>query len=221
MRRRGFTIAMVLLAAVLVLGGLTSCAKKAASRSVQGALAAEEEPAAPTSSSESAALTPQATIVSVVTTPGAEAQPPQGNVLETPTSAEPPSAEPQATPVPQPTDAPAAPPPSNTGQTVWHTVARGETLATIAQRYDTTVQAIVSANGLPNANEIYAGQRLKIPKAGSSSGSSGCRLYHTVQKGQWIYQIARTYGVTPQSILTANRLSNPDVIQPGTVLCIP
>jgi len=55
-----------------------------------------------------------------------------------------------------------------------HVVQRGEILARIAARYGTTVQAIVNANGLRNANFIYVGQRLRIPgKTGGSSGGSG------------------------------------------------
>ena len=56
-----------------------------------------------------------------------------------------------------------------------HIVRRGETLSSIAARYGTTTQAIVRANGLPNPNYIYAGQRLVIPGAGSSgrAGNSG------------------------------------------------
>ncbi len=44
-----------------------------------------------------------------------------------------------------------------------HVVAAGETLSAIAVRYNTTIWAIVVQNNLPNANYIYAGQRLVIP----------------------------------------------------------
>ena len=51
-----------------------------------------------------------------------------------------------------------------------HIVKRGETVASIARRYGTSVAAIASLNGLRNPNLIYVGQRLRIPKGGSSSG---------------------------------------------------
>ncbi len=44
-----------------------------------------------------------------------------------------------------------------------HIVRRGETLYSIACRYNTTVWAIAIANHLYNLNVIYAGQRLVIP----------------------------------------------------------
>jgi len=59
---------------------------------------------------------------------------------------------------------PSTPAPSPTSGI--HVVQRGETLARIAQRYGTTLGALVRANGLRNANFIWVGQRLIIPKAG-------------------------------------------------------
>ncbi|WP_420130384.1 transglycosylase SLT domain-containing protein [Longimicrobium sp.] len=44
-----------------------------------------------------------------------------------------------------------------------HTVRRGESLWTIARRYDTTVKKVQSANNLGRRNRIRPGQRLVIP----------------------------------------------------------
>lgn len=41
-------------------------------------------------------------------------------------------------------------------------VAKGDTLSSIAKRYNTTVQRLVDVNGIPNKNRIYVGQELKI-----------------------------------------------------------
>ncbi|MBC7225190.1 MAG: LysM peptidoglycan-binding domain-containing protein, partial [Anaerolineae bacterium] len=53
--------------------------------------------------------------------------------------------------------------PSQPGQVRYHVVQPGDTLLTIAVQYGTTVEAIVQANGLPNPNYIWVGQRLVIP----------------------------------------------------------
>jgi len=45
-----------------------------------------------------------------------------------------------------------------------HTVAPGETLYFIAQRYGVTTQALVAANGLSNPNQIQSGEILVIPQ---------------------------------------------------------
>ncbi len=68
-----------------------------------------------------------------------------------PTSA--PTAE--ASPSPAPTIAPPA-------EVTYHIVQVGDTLSGIAQRYGTSVAALMDANDLPNPNYIWVGQRLKV-----------------------------------------------------------
>lgn len=46
-----------------------------------------------------------------------------------------------------------------------YVVQAGDTLSRIAQRFNTTVQAIVNANNLTNPNQLSVGQRLIIPAA--------------------------------------------------------
>ena len=43
-----------------------------------------------------------------------------------------------------------------------YVVQPGDTLAAIAARQQTTMQALLAANGLPNPNFVYAGQRLRV-----------------------------------------------------------
>ena len=49
------------------------------------------------------------------------------------------------------------------GNTYKHTIASGESLYTIARRYDVTTQAIVQANGLSSPDRIVVGQAIIIP----------------------------------------------------------
>jgi len=49
---------------------------------------------------------------------------------------------------------------------LFHTVARGDTLSQIAERYDTRVSTLVSLNGLGSRHRIRAGQQLRLPAAG-------------------------------------------------------
>ncbi|MDX2141040.1 MAG: LysM peptidoglycan-binding domain-containing protein [Chloroflexota bacterium] len=64
-----------------------------------------------------------------------------------------------ATPAPFGTPAPAG------GTT--YTVQPGDTLFSIAQRFNTTIDAIIEANDLDNPNSLDVGQQLIIPAAGS------------------------------------------------------
>jgi LysM repeat protein len=237
MRWRLSTVGVFLLVLVITLGGLAGCT-----------LSAKEREAAPTEEGAAAEATgtapsgvagtpePGSTVVSAVTSvPGTTAP---GTTPEVQPTASP-GGEATALPPPEatsPTDVipepPATePPPSSSGgqaQYVSHTVQQGETLSSIARRYGTSWQAIAQANSLVNPNQIYVGQKLRIPTSGGSSGGSsggtpGCRIRHTVKQGEWVWQIARNYGVSPYDILAANGLTvqSANTIYAGTVLCIP
>lgn len=227
-------IGFLLLVAVLLVGGLTGCERQASDREAEGTADASAEP---TTASDAAPL-PGATVVSA-TTPSTvvDEEPTPGTIVEpAATAAEGATTESEAQPTtdaaesvtePEPTQPPAT---STDDDYVIHKVQSGETLSSIATKYNTTVKAIVEANNLANASVITVGQELKIPTSetssggtsdGSNSGTDGCRAKHTVKKGEWVYQIARNYGVSPQAVLAANNLANPSLIYPGKVLCIP
>ena len=48
--------------------------------------------------------------------------------------------------------------------TITYTVKKGDTLSAIAQKYGTTVKAIVAENNIKDKNVIHVGQKLKITK---------------------------------------------------------
>ncbi len=54
-------------------------------------------------------------------------------------------------------------------ETCTYVVARGDTLGAIARRYNTTVGALVQANGIANPNLIAVGQTLTIPDCTGSA----------------------------------------------------
>ena len=61
---------------------------------------------------------------------------------------------------------------TGTATATTHTVARGETLSSIAKRYGTTTANLAALNSLANPNRIYVGQRLTISGTASTSTSS-------------------------------------------------
>lgn len=97
----------------------------------------------------------------------------------------------QAAPAPA---APAAAPAS--GAT--HTVGSGETVSSIAQRYGTTVQAIVAANGLDARAFIRVGQRLSVPGAAAPAAAPSAQLVGNTFAG-------RTYAGPVVAAANANK----------------
>ncbi len=67
-------------------------------------------------------------------------------------------------PIPQPSVARAAPTLTVVEPDMYkHSVESGESLYVIARRYDVTTDAIVRANGLSSADQIFVGQQIAIP----------------------------------------------------------
>jgi LysM repeat protein len=57
---------------------------------------------------------------------------------------------------------------------------------------------------------------------GPSNLTRGSTIQHTVEKGEWMIQIARCYGVSYESLRSANsQISNPAFIELGQVLTVP
>jgi LysM repeat protein len=108
-------------------------------------------------------------------------------------------------------------PTPGTGQE--YVVQAGDTLYSIARRFNTTVAAIQSANGIVNPWYISVGQRLVIPQGSTPPSSSG--QTYTVQPGDTLYSIAARFSKNVWDIVTANNLADPYWILVGQVLVIP
>jgi LysM repeat protein len=118
-----------------------------------------------------------------------------------------------------PTAAFAAPESSPVYSSGYHIVKPGETLSHIARYYGVTVQALMSANGLSNADYVYVGQRLYIPS--SYGAPAGCYSYYYVKPGDTLSRVAAYFGMRTSALAAANGIGNPNYIYVGQRLCIP
>lgn len=105
---------------------------------------------------------------------------------------------------------------STSGSYFEYIVRSGDTLWLLAQRYNTTVDAIKNLNGL-SGNGLSIGQILKIPSAGAAPAPY---FEYTVRSGDTLWQLARRYGTTVSAIKSLNGL-NSDNLNIGQVLKIP
>jgi len=104
-------------------------------------------------------------------------------------------------------------------------VRPGDTLSEIAVRHGTTVQALIQANDLHDANLIKVGQLLQIPDTsvglpGYTRGTADTESY-TVRAGDGLFKIARAYGVDPTALARANGIGVNANLARGAVLQIP
>jgi LysM repeat protein len=110
---------------------------------------------------------------------------------------------------------------SPTYEPTWHWVVRGETLFSIGRLYNVSPWAIASANRLANPNRIYVGQRLYIPAGPRYYPPRWCGSTYTVRRGDTLFRIGRTYGVSAWSIARVNHIYNMNYIWAGQRLFIP
>ena len=95
-----------------------------------------------------------------------------------------------------------------------HVVQYGENLSTIAVQYGTTWQDLARINALSNPNIIYQGQTLNVT-GGQSLATSG---YCVVEYGDTLSGIGAQFGTTVERLVSANGISNPNMIYAGQVL---
>ncbi|KKS01118.1 MAG: hypothetical protein UU54_C0011G0002 [Candidatus Yanofskybacteria bacterium GW2011_GWA2_41_22] len=98
-------------------------------------------------------------------------------------------------------------------QIVEYTVQKGDLLSFIASDYGISMNSIIWANNLRDADSISPGQILKIPPV------SG--VIHTVKKGDSLASVAKKYGVETDSILEFNSLPQDGQLQIGDEIIVP
>ncbi len=99
-----------------------------------------------------------------------------------------------------------------------YVVKLGDTLFSIANKFNVTVQAIKNINNL-SSNILNVGQELVIPKEETPS-TSGEFINYTVKAGDSLYKIANAYNTTVNAIMNLNNLTS-NALQVGQVLKIP
>jgi murein DD-endopeptidase MepM/ murein hydrolase activator NlpD len=106
-----------------------------------------------------------------------------------------------------------------------YVVQPGDTLFSIAQRFDSTVEAIVAANDIADPSLIRVGQRLIIPTARPELvpvlESAPQSRVHPVRPGEALPSLAFQYGTTFWTLRDENDLHQLGLLWPGQKLQIP
>ena len=97
-----------------------------------------------------------------------------------------------------------------------YTVQKGDSLWSIAKKYNTTVEELKAANNL-SSNLLSVGQILKIPTVQETPENY---IVYTVQKGDTLYKIANEYNLTVDDLIEYNNLSSTN-LSIGQKLLIP
>lgn len=95
-------------------------------------------------------------------------------------------------------------------------VQPGDTIYSIARRFNTTVEGILAINNISNPNYIYPGQIINIPTSPAPPG-----FYYTVQPGESLYTIATRFNVSLRDLIVYNNIQPPYIIYPGQRIFVP
>ena len=103
-----------------------------------------------------------------------------------------------------------------------YTVAAGDSLWIIANRFGTTVNALKELNNL-STDTIYVGQSLLIPPAEEKEYTEPSVTYitHTVKQGDNLWSLSIQYGIPQSELLKVNNMTMDSVLSIGQELTIP
>ncbi len=99
--------------------------------------------------------------------------------------------------------------------TIEYIIKAGDTLGKIATNHQVTVDEIVSANNITNPNTIFVGQKIFIP-----SKQSPTTITHVVMAGESLWSISQKYGISMDTIIKNNSITNPSQLTVGQRLII-
>jgi cell wall hydrolase sleB len=97
-----------------------------------------------------------------------------------------------------------------------YTIQNGESLASIAKKFDTDVNMLLDINNISYEDMLRAGSEIIVPKSKEKYFE-----YYTIEKGDNLYRIALKYNINPELLSNLNGLMMDDYIYPGQELLIP
>lgn len=119
------------------------------------------------------------------------------------------------------------------GASKYHVVQVGDSLWTIAKRYNTTVGEISRLNNLSRGKMLKIGMKLRIPGEDADKGENNDKsagegrsgqhrtLIHVVKRGENLGHIATKYRVSVENLKKKNRIRNSGTLMAGARLIIP
>ena len=103
----------------------------------------------------------------------------------------------------------------------------GDTLLGIAERFNITVEDLAAHNDILDPNNVFAGQKLELPKPGERVGSAagpgaaGDQSIYVVRPGDTLFAIAQDIGVSVEDLAEVNEITDPKQLFVGRRLEVP
>ncbi len=102
-----------------------------------------------------------------------------------------------------------------------YTVRTGDTLYSLAKRFESTVERLAEINDIEDVNKIYVGQQLCIPLPMQYFPACRTTNYYVVKDGDTAVSISRYFGISTTQLLYSNIGIDIEKLYEGMILCIP
>jgi LysM repeat protein len=100
-------------------------------------------------------------------------------------------------------------------------IKRGDTLANIARRFDTTVEALLLTNPAVIPEKLYVGQIICVSQEKTEPLICPNLNAYVIRRGDTLAAIANAFGVTLQALMSANPGVMPQSLYVDQVICVP
>ncbi|MGI6112923.1 MAG: LysM peptidoglycan-binding domain-containing protein [Mahellales bacterium] len=100
-------------------------------------------------------------------------------------------------------------------------IQAGDTFFSLAQRFGTTVDAIIRANPGVDPNRLMIGQRICIPGVPPPGACPPGTFPYIIRAGDTFFSLAQRFGTTVDAIIRANPGVDPNRLMIGQRICIP
>ena len=95
-------------------------------------------------------------------------------------------------------------------------IQKGDSLRSIAEKFNVTVEKICEVNKIYYPNELRAGMDIIIPQDKEAYFNT-----YVIEQGDNLYAIARRYNINPDLLAAMNGLDDDDYIYPNQEILIP
>lgn len=102
-----------------------------------------------------------------------------------------------------------------------YTILPGDSFWSIAQRFNTTVDALKNANPNINPENLTPGQRICIWGEAASYPECESGNYYVIKQGDTLNAIAAAFEISPRDILTVNPNLAAENLTVGEIICLP
>lgn len=106
-------------------------------------------------------------------------------------------------------------------KTIIYLVKRGDNMAAIAKRHETSLAALLKLNKIKMNDPLYVGRKILVPVVEPETVGSRPLKKYTVKKGETLFSLAKDNSMTIDELRRLNNMTDSDVLLSGQRIKLP